>query len=768
MNPEASAPVDTWRVVSLSPLPGWALVALALAIVAGIAFASWGVRKESDPRKRAALWSLRALAGVCALFFLLEPALQNLQVARVKSRVAVVVDRSASMGFPVEPKGVTRSQAVAQALEAAQPELESLKDRYTFEYLGFDGDLSPISPETLRKEPPRGGRTDLLETLKAVKATDVAKGTRKLAGVVLISDGADNTDLSQGFTPRAKRAVTDLGVPLTTVSVGEDALKDLAIDSIKVDDFAFVRSSITVEATVHARGFKGEVTHAVLRREGRVVASREVRFDNNDETKTVSFQFTPDQTGRFVYTVTMPVYPDEAVTENNSRSFALKVIRDRVRVLLVSGRPSWDERFLRGLLRQDPNVELISFYILRSQSDATQSSDDEKDLSLIPFPTDEIFREKVDTFDVIIFLNFGYTEPGLSITAYEPYLKRYVQNGGALAVVGGDRSFGAAHYSFTELADALPLEGLGTVDPAPFKARLTNEGSRHPVTALGGAASSNFDAWAALPAIPGINLTRAKPGATVLLEHPFATAEGKNAPLLALWEYGRGRSMALATDAAWYWAFPSHSGGAPTRHYEHFWTNALRWLVRDPDLTTLQITADPASVEPGRPVGAAIVARKSDYEPNADAELDVELIGADDHRTVGTQTVRANADGSARVEFPPPPAGAYRLVVKSRAPAEGSAPQQAEDAVAVRAVGPELADARVGRELLGEIAAKGGGKALALKDGLPLASLPYADPPLVEVGRSKDQPLWDRWYWLLALVMVLGAEWGLRRRFGYV
>jgi len=86
----------------------------------------------------------------------------------------------------------------------------------------------------------------------------------------------------------------------------------------------------------------------------------------------------------------------------------------------------------------------------------------------------------------------------------------------------------------------------------------------------------------------------------------------------------------------------------------------------------------------------------------------------------------------------------------------------------VRAVGPELADAHVGRELLGELAAKGGGKALALKNGLNLASLPFADPPMVEVGRSKDQPLWDRWYWLMALVLVLGAEWGLRRRFGYV
>src|SRR5439155_12254982 len=111
-----------------------------------------------------------------------------------------------------------------------------------------------------------------------------------------------------------------------------------------------------------------------------IVANRAIHFESDDDVQTVSFTFTPDQTGRFVYTVAVPVFPDEAVIENNTKSFALKVIRDRVRVLLVAGRPSWDERFLRGLLRQDPNVELISFYILRSNSDVYQSNDEEREL----------------------------------------------------------------------------------------------------------------------------------------------------------------------------------------------------------------------------------------------------------------------------------------------------------------------------------------------------------------------------------------------------
>src|SRR5439155_14667107 len=188
--------------------------------------------------------------------------------------------------------------------------------------------------------------------------------------------------LATGLSARTKAALEELGVPVSTFALGRSGLKDLAIETVKVDEFAFVRNSITAEVEVRGRGFKGQDTRVVLRREGQIVANRAIHFDSDDDVQNVSFTFTPDQTGRFVYTVAVPVFPEEAVAENNTRSFALKVIRDRVRVLLVAGRPTWDERFLRGLLRQDPNVELISFYILRNQADNTGATNDERELSL--------------------------------------------------------------------------------------------------------------------------------------------------------------------------------------------------------------------------------------------------------------------------------------------------------------------------------------------------------------------------------------------------
>jgi uncharacterized membrane protein len=754
--------IDTWKLVSLSPLPIAALVVLSLALLVSVVLACWGVRREASTSRRSLMWVLRVLAGVAALFFLLEPGLRRLQVARVKNRVAVLVDRSASMAFPVSPQGPTRSEAVADALRSLAPQMEALGDRYAFEVLGFDPELAPVSLEALATQPAKASRTDLFSALRAVKSAD-SGGARKLAGVILFSDGADNVDLAQGLTPHAKAALQDFGVPISTVAVGKGSLNDLSIDSVKVDDFAFVRNSITAEVEVHARGFKGQQVQVVLKHEGQVVATKPVQFESDDETQPITFAFTPDQTGRFVYTVSVPVFPEEAVIENNTRSFALKVIRDRVRVLLVAGRPSWDERAIRGILKQDANVELISFYILRNSSDNVRA--DDRDLSLIPFPRDEIFKEKIATFDLVIVLNFAHDDPGTSLLQFKNSIEEYVNNGGAVAYLGGDRSFGEAPGANTPFAAILPVTTAGPADLAPFTARLTADGQRHPITMLATGSSSSETMWNALPPIQGLNLTRPKPGAVVLLDHPFTTVDGKNAPLLVIEEVGRGRSLALMTDASWAWSLPAHALGAPTRSYERFWSNAIRWLVRDPDLTTLSVTADPPSVEPGHPVVGLVIARQSDYQPAAGASVKLELSSADDGHVVAEQTAVAGPDGSARLEFPAVPAGAYKLVGRATL---GDRPLgQGTDTVAVRAVGSELADVRVNATLLAELAKTTKG-AFFDSPSFALSEVPLAEPPLVEVGRSKDQPLWDRWYWLTVLVVIAGLEWSVRRRFGYV
>jgi uncharacterized membrane protein len=521
---------------------------------------------------------------------------------------------------------------------------------------------------------------------------------------------------------------------------------------------------VTVEATLRARGFAGETIQVVLRREGAVVASTTVKLERGKDRYTVPLSFAPDRTGTFVFTVATPVLPGEAVAENNARSFVLRVIRDRVRVLLVAGRPSWDERFLRGLLKQDPNVDLVSFFILRTNAD---DPGPQQDLSLIPFPVAEIFGEQLRTFDAVLFVNFAWAPyRGLEIERFLPNLRDYVRKGGGLAMVGGEQSFGDARYGATPLAEVLPVSPIdgSTMVEGEQRPQPTREGLRHPLTSLVPGDSQNLAAWAALPPITAVNLTRAlvpADGAAVLLEAPGLMVQGRPAPVVAVREVGAGRTLAVTTDASWRWGFLAAESGQGNRAYLRFWSSALRWLVRDPALAPVQVEPDAPTVEPGAAVGLSISVRSPDWGPGAGRRVDAELVDESGRPVARGQAV-AGPDGNARLELTPPGPGAYKIVAR----ADGRDGEPATAAVAVRGAGPEDADAAPRPELLSALAEATGGAFAALPGG-GLPRLALADPEVVEIGRRKAVPIWDRAWFLAALALSLAGEWVLRRRWGY-
>jgi uncharacterized membrane protein len=754
---------NAWRLTALTPLPAWGLAVLALAAAAAVVLAWRGLRAEPRRGRRATLLALRTLSALLALFLLAEPAVELLQTARVRNRFAILVDGSRSMAFPTEPDGPSRSDAAAAFLRDHRRELERLAERVDLEWFAFGDEVTPADgAEATRGIAPRAGRTDLLGALQAT-ASGAGGSARKLAGALVVSDGADNARLSDGLGPDARAEVRALGIPINAVAVGRAAPRDLAIERLAVDEFAFVRNTVTVEATLRARGFADEAVRVVLRREGAVVASSTVRLERGKDRYTVPLSFAPDATGTFVFTVAAPVLPGEAVTENNSRSFVLRVIRDRVRVLLVAGRPSWDVRFLRGLLKQDPNVDLVSFFILRSNAD---DPGPQQDLSLIPFPVQEIFGEQLRTFDAVLFVNFAYAPyRGLEIERFLPNVREYVRNGGALAMVGGEQSFGNGRYGETPLGDVLPVAPIdgSSMAEGDARPRLTQEGRRHPVTSLAPGDAQNEAAWSVLPPVTVVNLTRALPaaqGAAVLLEAPSVSVGGQPAPLVAVRQIGAGRTLAITTDASWRWGFLSAESGQGNRAYLRFWSSALRWLVRDPGLAPLQVEPDSPAVEPGAPVGLSLSVRGPDWGPGAGRRVTAQLIDEAGRPVAQGQAV-AGTDGTARIELVPPGPGAYKVVAKG----EGAS-DAATAAVAVRGAGPEDADAAPRPELLSAIAEASGGAFEAIPGG-GFPDLRLSDPEVVEIGRRKAVPIWDRAWYLAALALALAGEWVLRRRWGY-
>ena len=706
------------------------------------------------------------LAAVLLFALLLEPGLELLAQSRVRARVALLFDSSRSMGFPASPRGPTRMEEMLKWLSAQQPELLRLASRFQVDVYTFDKELQPADPGKLAAAATpqaapalaAGPSTDLLGAIAA--AASGGTGGRPLAGVFIASDGADNAELAEGLTPQTTQELQRLGAPVFALPIGGAAVKDLAVERVRVDDFAFVRNQLTVDVTVTARGFPEQDVPVVIRREGQVIALKSVRIKPGQTKYDVKLSFIPDRTGKFAFSASVPVYEGEALSTNNSKAFVLKVIRDRVRVLLVVGRPSWDVRFLRQLLKRDPNVDLISFFILRTPGDDPHSTQDE--LSLIPFPTTEIFQQQLKTFDLVLFQNFNHRPYRMS--QYLEGIAEYVKDGGAFAMIGGDQSFSAGDYSGTAIEGVLPVSllppGAPSVDESWAQLRLTEAGKRHPITELAQGGPQNDAAWARLPRLPGLNtLGSLRPGAQALIE----AQDGR--PVLVVGEAGRGRTLALSTDSSWYWSFVAAGLELGPRAYETFWHAAIRWLVRDPALTPMRLQAEKGSFDPSGEVPSLDAqVRGSDYGAAAGAQLSVQIVSADDPKPRVVPGPKAGNDGTARVLLPLLPAGAYKATVTARRP-DGTVIGEAEEAFVVAPTGAEMLQAAPRPELLKAIAEATRGKLLDAGDRL--SELPWRDPERVEVGQRLSKPLWDR-IWVLALLCgVVGLEWTLRRRWGY-
>ncbi|GAC1342557.1 MAG: hypothetical protein NVSMB23_15400 [Myxococcales bacterium] len=755
------ATYNAWRLTALTELPGWALALAALALAGAVALSARGLRGEPSRGRRGVLLTLRTLAAVLLFALLLEPGLELRAESRVRARVALLIDTSRSMRFPARADGGgSRIEETLRWLRAKSTDLQELAGRFQVDVYGFDKELSPQDPQKLAaaldaKGPGQGvaqaaaqlangPATDLLGALGA--ASQAGTAGRPLAGVVVASDGADNVELSQGLTASAREALGKLGAPVFALPAGAGAAKDLAVERVAVDDFAFVRNQATVEVTLTARGFPSTDVPVTLKREGQLLAQASVRLGGDVTRAQVKLTFVPDHTGKFAFTVAAPVYEGEALAQNNARSFVLKVIRDRVRVLLVVGRPSWDVRFLRQLLKKDANVDLISFFILRTPGDDPHSSQEE--LSLIPFPTAEIFQEQLKSFDLVVFQDFG-NRPWYRLAQYLEGVAAYVREGGAFAMIGGEQTFSAGEYGGTPIEDILPVallpQGAPAVDEAQVQPQLTEAGKRHPITELLPGAAANQALWGKLPLLPGVNLVGPpRPNAQTLLAGP------DQKPVLVIGEAGQGRTLALLSDSSWQWSFLAAGQELGPRAYETFWHNAIRWLVRDPALTPMRLAAERPSFEPGVPASLDAQVRGSDYGAAGGSQLSLSIV--------------SGADGSARLALPPLSPGAYKVVASARAP-NGQPIGVAEEAFTVAPAGPEELEAAPRPDLLAAVAQATSGRLIGPDDRL--ASLPWRDPERVEVGQRTSRPLWDKWAVLALLCCIVGAEWTLRRRWGY-
>jgi hypothetical protein len=501
-------------------------------------------------RSRGALLRAAALAALIAALF--NPILKQEQRESLANVAIVVLDESPSQKLADRTK---QMEAIRTDLEAKFAKIPNLDIKWVTG--GVPSDSAPPG-------------TNLFTDLNAA-LNDTAPD--RIAGVLFVTDGQVHD---------VPKSVASLGfdAPVHTLLTGKRDEFDRRIQVIEAPRYGLVGQSRDIEVAVRETGKApsanlGTATLKV-RREGQPDETVHTEINRN-----VKIDMPIPHTGTNIVEIELQAVPGELTTANNRVVVAAEGVRENLRVLLVSGEPHPGERTWRNLLKSDAAVDLVHFTILRppEKQDGTPINQ----LSLIAFPTRELFSEKINQFDLIIFDR--YEHRGILQLLYYDNIARYVNDhGGALLIAAGDDY--ASPYSIykTPLAPVLPAAPTGRVLEMPFKAKVTAEGQKHPVTRdLPGwngaqvADNSPQPSWGKWFRQAEVTPLRGR----VLM----SGAEDK--PLLILDRKGKGRVALLTSDQAWLWA-RGYDGGGPH-------TDLLRrlshWLMKEPDLEEERLIA---------------------------------------------------------------------------------------------------------------------------------------------------------------------------------
>jgi len=714
---------------------GLALLALWLVEIRSI-------RGESDRWRRFALAALGGV-GILAVYLLaLQVTLVRETFEDVAGSTGILVDNSRSM--TLSGANGPRSDAVRALINEWQDD-----DRVNpMVYLFGSSTRGTIWSGLAESYEPSDDETNIREALNYV----LSKGAdQDIGSLVVITDGADASF-------RAETLALGSGAPVIHAIVigGDDPLDDQAIVSLRADTTAYVGVPAVIRADVRAVG-------DLRRNELRLQLWHESRLEQEtiavlDETGrgTVAFEVTPQRIGRALYHVLIPAASNDEVPQNNVRAALLRVGRERLRALLVAGRPSWDVRFLRDFLKRDGSVDLVSFFILRAAADLTAAPTNE--LALIPFPTDELFREHLGSFDVVIFQNFDYAP--YEMQTYLPRIRDYVHRGGSFLMIGGDRSFAEGRYGGTAIEEILPVKvGAPGVLKGSYRAEVNRRLARHPIVALGPDPALTRQTWRALPALHGANTVGAvKEEAQVLLRHPRARLRnGARLPILVVSESGRGRVAAMMTDASWRWRFAADDATVGSDEYELFWDRMIRWLTRDPLLEPARISTDRERYGVGGDLVVSGRLRDDSYRPMKKARVKLHFQPAVDDKPVAALNTDQDGQLQTTVRAPVEP-GAYEII----ASVDGK--DVAREVFVVEESGDELADLEAMPEQLRAVADRTGGQVFLGTGDVPALS-ELASTSRRAAGLVSKQPLSNPWF-IFFTILLLGATWVLRRRWG--
>ena len=728
---------------------------LAVSVAAAFALAALltyrRAAEEGSLRDRIILIGLRVAVVAVLLFCLVRPTLILKASVPQQNFVGVLVDDSRSMTIADQGDGRARSTFVEQQLSAKDARLlATLSERFVLRFFRFSQSTDRLpSPGNLTY---LGTASRLGQALE--RARDELAGL-PLAGLVMVTDGADTSDQS---IDESLASLKTRSIPVFTVGVGEERFShDIQVSRVETPRSVLKGTSLVVDVVVSQTGYSGQTVALNVEDDGRLVSAQDVKLPADGESATVRARFTAADGGPRLFKFRIAPKNDEQVTQNNVRD-ALIEVRDRPeRVLYFEGEPRFEAKFVRRAVEDDKNLAVV---ILQRTAEnkyyRLDVTSENEVLSGFPKTREELFEYRA--------IVLGSVEAAAFTPEQQRMLADFVsKRGGGLLMLGGRRAFVEGGWAGTSVAEILPVvldaAGRQTSYFSWLSARPTRAGALFPVTQIADNEEDSEEKWTDMPDVSAVNsVQHVKPGATVLLN---ASDNRRNTQIvLAYQRFGRGKALAMPIQDSWLWKMDAKVAVEDLTH-SLFWRRLTRWLVDGvPDQVNLTTNRD--RVEPGEQVRLVAEILDKAYVPVNDAHVETRVTSPSGRIVDVPLEWTVEHDGEFAGVFAPDEPGLYE--VRGTASRDQMEIGTATMHVRVSAGDSEYFDAGMRAPLLRRIAEETGGRFFTPSDA---ASLPEA---ISYSGRGvtvvEDRELWDMPVLLILLVTLVGTEWAYRRARG--
>ena len=781
-------------------LPGWAVV-LGIGVVIGITLLVYlRIAHAMHPRYRFLLVVMRICAASILLCCLLAPVVIEKKDITPPTHLSILVDTSRSMQLTDAPTDETQMSRLDQVnsllFDTEGQFLQSLRERFEVHLYPFDTRIhqNTVLPEDFDSEglpqfEPNGTLTNISAAVREV--ADAWKG-QQTAGILLITDGGHNA----GQFPLDD--ITALEVPIYAVGVGAvEPPKDILIQRIDYTPIAYTDHENVIRATIAQTGYTGKTTQVSLRevKGNTVIDTATLTFETPQNTTSagtmtkheVELKLTPQVEGNFQYTVELPVLDGELTEANNRKTFSVKVVKAKLNVFYLEGRPRWECTFLKRTLARDPHIEATCAILLRNKSKRLPPTDSllnrldgyypqttpASETTQFPETLAELLK-----YDVLILGDLG--DEHLTIAQQRAIVDFVEVQGKPVIFLPSRRMLGRNGIRNTELTGLLPIDvpenGCRRHD-TESTVQLTRSGEFHPMLQLMDTAlleGSSTAIWRNMPALSRtFSGFRLRGGATTLME----TGEGH--PMLMFQRAGLGKSLLIAAEGLWNWDFGVNTFKDTRYHdlYSRFWAQALRWMATNTDDEKLHLTTDATTYAIGDTATVTASVYSEIYRATqTDATVQFEVVPPEGNpfqlqikgvsesvdEPLSSPDAMADASNLYTTQFTLLQNGTYRI----RATAKSGSQTLGEDQIDIF-VHPQLAELeapQLNEPLLKSLASETGGAYVRIADAQSVAKniADVQNPVFVDTERD----LWTHPLILITVVGLLGAEWFLRKRIG--